>query len=422
MRSSYACPKAPLTDHRASNLTSHQPTRRGRLRAVSRRVVLLVYLALFVGELSWSGVTPLIPAYIDRFGLTDFEGGLLLSVASAGILAVSLPAGYVTRHISPRTLTIGAMGCIAVSDLAVAVSDSYLLVLAGRLAFGIGFGVLWVSMAAWLHDAAGAHSARVLALTTSIVGLSASLAPGITGTLAHRFTLSMPFVGLAAASAVLFGLLALDRSGTGLRKDPAPPTRDLARAVRADPDLLTMLLLTTAAAVVWMTADLLVPLRLDDGGFDVAAIGLVFSVSSVVFVASSVVTARGADRWARPRIAAVASGAIAACTAIPAVLAGVPAALVFLAGASVATGVTIALTYPFGLLAVERGRVTVAVMSALVNIVWALGGLAGPTLGGAFTDWAGDQIAFAALTVIAVVVAVLVTRQHSRPAAVEPTK
>jgi MFS family permease len=87
---------------------------------------------------------------------------------------------------------------------------------------------------------------------------------------------------------------------------------------------------------------------------------------------------------------------------------------VFLLGASVTTGLTIALTFPFGLLAVERGRVTVPVMSALSNIVWALSGILGPVIGGAFAEWAGDQVAFGVLAGLCVVVALAVGRAHVR--------
>jgi MFS family permease len=163
--------------------------------------------------------------------------------------------------------------------------------------------------------------------------------------------------------------------------------------------------------VVWMTADLLVPLRLDRGGYDVAAIGVAFSLSSLVFVAASALTARGADRWARPGIAAAATAGLAVCTALPAFLVGVPIALVFLFGASVTTGVIGALTFPFGLHAVDRGHVTVAVMTALANIIWAVSGIAGPTVGGAFAEWAGDQAAFAVLASVCLVVTLVVARQ-----------
>lgn len=372
------------------------------------RVIVLVYVALFVAELSWSGVTPLIPSYIEQYGLSDFQGGMVLSVASLGILVVSIPAGVVTKRISPRTLTLVAMAVIAVAGYAMALAPGYWWIIAARLVFGLGFGILYVSMTAWLDDAAGAESPRVLALTTSIVGVAATVSPAYAGWVADSYGLSAPFVGLAAITSLLFVTLLFDRSGTGLRKDPGPPIRDLSRAVTSDSGLSAMILLTIAAAVVWMTADLLVPLRLDDGGFDVSGIGFVFSVSAVVFVLSSAVTARYADRWTRPRFAARWTAALAGTTIVPALFVGVPATMVFLFGASVATGVIVALTYPFGLLAVERGAVSVAVMSALVNIIWALSGMLGPTVGGAFAEWAGDRLAFGILALVSALVVVLV--------------
>jgi len=375
------------------------------------RVVVLVYLALFVGELSWSGVTPLIPSYISRYDLTDLAGGMVLSVASLGILVASVPAGAITRRLSPRTLMLSAMVVIAVAGMAMVVVPNYPAIIAARFVFGLGFGTMWLSMAAWLDDAAGPHSARVLALTMAVVGASAMLGPAYTGWVAQHAGLSAPFVGLAFVTFVLFLLLLFDRSGTGKSVDPAPPARDLARAVRSDSGLLTMLMLTVSIAVVWMTADLLVPLRLDDGGYDVATIGFAFSFSSLVFVTSSALTARGVDRWARPGIAAAATLGLAVFTALPAVLSGVPVALVFLFGASVATGVIGALTFPFGLQAVDRGAVTVAVMTALANIIWALSGMVGPTVGGAFAEGVGDRAAFAVLAAVCLVVTVVVWRQ-----------
>ena len=375
------------------------------------RVVVLVYIALFVGELSWSGITPLIPSYVAEYDLTDFEGGLVLSIASLGILVASLPASYVTQRVSPRTLTLTAMLVIALAGFAMAIAPGYWAIVATRLVFGIGFGFMWVSTAAWLANAAGPDSPRVLALTTSIVGLGATLSPGYAGWVADHFGLSAPFVGVGVVTALLFALLLTDRSGTGLNKDPSPPARDLVRAAHSDKDLVMMLLLTTAAAVVWMTADLLVPLRLDRHGYDIASIGVVFSLAAIVFVTASALTARKADTLTRPKIAAAATFGLAASALVPALIAGVPAALIFLFGAGVTTGIIVALTFPFGLFSVARGAVTVAVMSALANIIWALSGMAGPTVGGAFAEWAGDGPAFGVLALVAMLVAIWVGRQ-----------
>jgi MFS family permease len=377
-------------------------------------VIVLVYVALFVAELSWSGVTPLIPSYIEQYDLSDFQGGLVLSVASLGILVISIPAGMVTKHISPRTLTLISMATIALAGFGMAVAPGYWAIIASRLLFGLGFGTLYVAMTAWLADAAGRESARVLALTTAVVGAAATLSPAYAGWVADRFGLSAPFVGLAAVTTLLLAMLLFDRSGTGLQKEAGPPVRDLWRAARSDPGLSAMLLLTTAAAVVWMTADLLVPLRLDDGGYSVGQIGIAFSLSAIVFVFASAITSRYANRWTRIPFAAGWTAVLAGITVIPVVFVGVPAALAFLMGASVATGVIVPLTYPFGLLAVARGAVTVAVMSALANIIWALSGMLGPTVGGAFAELAGDQMAFAVLAVGAGLV-VVVLLKYGRP-------
>ena len=62
-------------------------------------------------------MTPLIPSYVEKYSLSDFYGGLVLSIASLGILVVSLPAGWVTKYVTPRALTLSAMLVIAIAHL-----------------------------------------------------------------------------------------------------------------------------------------------------------------------------------------------------------------------------------------------------------------------------------------------------------------
>jgi len=215
----------------------------------------------------------------------------------------------------------------------------------------------------------------------------------------------------------------LDDSGTGVTKEVAPPTRELVRATHSDPDLSTMMLITVGAAVVWMTADFLVPLRLAAHGYNEAQIGVIFSIASLCFVSTSAFVSRKAEQWRKTRIVATAVVGLALCTAIPMIFIGSMAAMIFLAGATLATGVTSALSFPFGLLAVERGAVTVGVMSALANIIWSISGLLGPTLGGLATQTIGDQAAFGLLASIALLMSFLIYRQGKapRPAPVVPS-
>src|SRR5215213_3646916 len=110
-----------------------------------RPIVLLLFGMIFVAELGWAGIAPLLPDYQDRFGLTDASTGLILSVAGVGILLVSLPAGALSRRFSMRTLTLWGMGALTVGNLVTGLADSYGGVLLGRALLGMGLGTMWVT-------------------------------------------------------------------------------------------------------------------------------------------------------------------------------------------------------------------------------------------------------------------------------------
>jgi predicted MFS family arabinose efflux permease len=367
-----------------------------------RPLVLMLFAALFVSEFGWSGVAPLIPDLRDRFGLTDTQAGLVFTLASVGILLASLPAGAVSRRFSVRTMTLWAMGFISAANLTMAIARSFPVVLGGRVLFGVGLGAMWVAGTAWIHDAAGGDAPRALAMTTAVVGVGALLGPAFTGFLAERISLGAPFWVLGAVSAAMTLALLAMPSAVGREPEPSPPLADMLRAAGADRMMLTSIVLTLAVAMMWMTADLLVPLRLDAHGFSTAGIGLALSFASVAFVAMSALTARHADRYATVRIAAVWTLAMGAGIAIAAVSTSTVGTLAFLVIAGASSGVLIALTYPLGVAAAQRGQFSVALVGALLNMVWAGSGLIGPTAGGAVSQAFGDRAAFFILAVIAV--------------------
>jgi MFS transporter, ACDE family, multidrug resistance protein len=365
-------------------------------------LVLMLFAALFVAEIGWSGIAPLIPALRDLFGLTDTQAGLVFTLASAGILLASLPAGALSRRFAVRTLTLWAMTSITVANFMLAVAQTFPLVLAGRVLFGVGLGTMWVAGTAWIHDAAGEDSSRALALTTTVVGVGGLLGPAFAGVVAEHISLGAPFWVLGAAALVTTLALLRMPSSVGRTPEPSPPLADMLRAAGADRMMLTSIVLTLAVSMMWMTADLLVPLRLDAHGYSASGIGVALSAASVAFVAMSAVTARHADRYATVRVAAVWTLVMGGAIALAAMSDASLATLAFLVVAGGSSGVLIALTYPLGVLGARRGHFSVAVVGALLNMVWAGAGLVGPAAGGAVSQAFGDRAAFFLLTVIAV--------------------
>src|ERR1044072_189720 len=50
-----------------------------------RSLVLLLFATIFVAELGWAGIAPLLPDLQDRYGLTDTTTRFILSVAGGGV-------------------------------------------------------------------------------------------------------------------------------------------------------------------------------------------------------------------------------------------------------------------------------------------------------------------------------------------------
>jgi MFS family permease len=267
------------------------------------------------------------------------------------------------------------------------------------MVFGIGLGTIWVTGTAWLHVSAGEAAPRVLALTTSIVGAGSLIGPALAGSLGERYSLGTPFVLLGVFVSVLLVVLALLPSPTGRVVEPGPPLREMLRDARADVMMLSALVLTLAVSLMWMSAELLAPLRLADHGFSASRIGLVFSAVSVVFVVASAVTSARAERYATIRLSAVWTAAFAACVLIAIVGTSPAPTIAFLLAMGLTTGILVALTYPLGVAGAAHGAFNVAVVGALINLVWAVSGLLGPTVGGTAAQLADDRVWFLGLAV-----------------------
>jgi MFS family permease len=379
-----------------------------------RGIVILLYVAILVGELSWSAVAPLLPTFADRFALGNSRTGLILSVASMAILVVSIPAGAITRWIGARRLTLIAAAAMVFGDLAIGLAPGYAWLLIGRAVFGFGLGILWVGSTSWLHDAAGEERMRALSMTSAVIGLGSLVGPAFAGVIGERAGIGAPFLLLAAATVAVFVALVVGSSNVPrtTRHDDEPAFVDMVRAAGGDDMVRGSVTLMLVASLLWLTAYLLVPFRLDAEGWSSGDIGVAFSISSLLYAAVSWLVARRAERLATLGVAAAATAALAASLAVVVASSSVAATVTFLMLAGVTTAVMISLTFPIGV--AGPGHISVALVGGLLNVAWAVSGLLGPTLGGVAAEVIGDRPTFLLLSVIAVVAALWMVRAHGR--------
>ena len=367
---------------------------------VRRPVVLLLYAAVFAGEVMWSAIVPLVPAYAHRFSLSPLQSGVLLASASVAILLVSVPAGVAGARFGVRRVTLAAMAVLALADAGQGLAGAFWELLAARTLFGVGFGVLWTTGLAWLSELTGEGESRALSLTVTTAGLGNVAGPAFAGMLVQRFGLAAPFAVLAAVTVALTAALAADRSHGGRAPAPAEPTGRALRIAFTDRRVAAALVLMALGGLLGGAVNLLVPLQLHRNGVTTASIGIAFAVSAVLFIGSSAFVANLGDRAVRPSIGAAATAAAGAMLAIVLASASTLAVVTFLLLRGPAAAVLYTITFPLGVRGGREAGIGVATMAALLNIVWALSTLVAPILAGAIAQTAGDRAAYAVVAVL----------------------
>src|SRR3984957_14158591 len=121
----------------------------------TRAFGLLMYGLILASAAAQFALVPVMPVYAHRFGLSGFQQGLVLGATGLATLAVSVPAGTLSDRFGARRITLAAGLLMAVATLGQALAGSFPALLAARLAFGAGYGVLWTAGLCWLGAGAG---------------------------------------------------------------------------------------------------------------------------------------------------------------------------------------------------------------------------------------------------------------------------
>lgn len=388
-----------------------------RRRLHPQRVLSLVYALFFVTGIGQSAIVPLLPRIGTLYGLSPSQTALLLALPGLATLAASMPSGLLADRFGARRVTLAAGALLCLSGVAQA-APSLAVLLAGRLAFGISFGVVWTAGMAWLSEIDfGTRGSRLgPSVTFSSVGVM--LGPAVGGLLAERAGLAVPFVAITAAAAAVTGALWLGspaprRGGQGSAAD-RPVTAQA--SIRMLPALLRRPGVGAAACALIVsgavsgTAQLLITLGLHRRGVSTAGIGLAFSVSSVFYIATSGVVARSGERARNLRFNALAT-LILALALVPAFADGAPAALVLalmlaaVPRAAVST-VAYALATPRdSARGTGEGEAAEGFVFGLLNGGWAAAMVLMPLLVGALDQHEGARAAYLAAIVPSLAIA-----------------
>jgi len=381
---------------------------------------LLIGALILVSAAAQFALVPVMPVYARRLGLSGFEQGMVLGATGLATLAVSVPTGALSDRFGARRITLAAGLLMAAATAAQALAGDFPALLAARLAFGAGYGMVWTAGLCWL---AGAMAGGPPALGGSVAsaGIGGVAGPAVSGALAQSLGLAVPLLATAAGFAVITAGLAVLRVPPG----PAAPYRSNTRGER--PASKHRDLIGAAAAVVTAglstgVCALLVPARLQAAGASSGQIGLAFAAAGILFAVGSALTAAVGRRAVNLPVTCGGMLVVAGALSL-AVVGSTPLLLVaMLCVTTAARSVLWTVSYP---LAASAGAGSGAgtglgASVGLLNAIWAATAVLGPLGAGAVAAHLGAPAAFGltqAVCAAALAVTAVLAWRGRRPSA-----
>ena len=364
-----------------------------------RRLVIFVSVMVFFDVAFFAAIAPLLPDYVDEFGLSKGEAGILAGAYAAGTLLASLPAGFVATRAGPRRTVIGGLLLLGVSSLVFGLAGEIALLDAARFVQGVAGALIWSGALTWLITSTSPErrgSVIGTALGTAVAG---ALVGPVLGALAAEVGTEAVF-GAVLGVSLLLAVIASRFPEAGLPE--RQPLRQVAAALFSRP-VRVATAFVAVPSLMFGVVEVLVPLRIDDLGGGHLAIAGGFVVGAGLEASLAPLSGRYSDRAGRRTpfvtgtcICAVAMIGIGVAPTLGPVLA---ALIVTSLGAGICfTPAMTMLSEAADLSGLQQGFA-----AGLSNMAWAAGQAVGALAGGGVASaigYAVPSLAVAALLVL----------------------
>ncbi len=377
------------------------------------KVIFALSLVHFTGDFYAAFLTPLLPLFMDKLGLTLTQVGLLAGISRFLAFVVQPSAGYVADHYHTRIFILGGPLLATIFMPLIGVAPSYVVLL-----FFVSMGSIGVSMfhppaAGMVSQYAGSRFGLSMALFNLGGTLSFGLGPIFIAFFVH-------FWGLESSPVTMvFGLVLM---AFLYKIVPVPTTEGLGNlgfmgsikeafgAVWKPIFVIwAIMVLRSFVGQVYMT---FLPIYYAHEGFSLISIGTIVSIFTVAGALSGVAAGHFSDRFGFKPVFFLSHGLATPCLYLLLLLPGDWAyASAFLAGffvmASLPLGVTMAQEIA------PKGKSMVS--SLMMGLAWGTGGMMTP-IAGKLADIYSIRPVLAALAVIPLLTVGLIAMLPERSA------
>jgi predicted MFS family arabinose efflux permease len=381
-----------------------------------RRLTALVSALIFLDMITWLAAVPLVPVWQKEFALSDDQSGLILGVYSFAVLLCAVPAGFLADRVGARRLTLIGAAAFILAAPAIALADSFWMLVAVRIVQGACSAITWSAGLAWLAGAVGDdYRPRGLSIANATATVGTIAGPLLGGPI-------VSLVGIGPAFTVLGGMVALvviwalfEPGGpvrVGSHESAQSPFVSLRSAAR--PGLIQIAFVSIAFVSLMMAAlQLLAPLHLDDAGISSAAIGWIFTAGSVMSVLAILTVARLGRRLNQTRaliILPVVCGSLVVLMLVPL---GVPWYGFLLIAAMCLSAPIFTIAYAACADGARLEKIGEGGVFGMLNAVWAVGSLLAPIIAGFVSQQGPTWATYVLVGMLSVVTLIVLRRSES---------
>jgi DHA1 family multidrug resistance protein-like MFS transporter len=261
----------------------------------------LTALAFLTG-LSFAVVSPVLPLYVESFGVSYETLGLFFSAYSLTWSLLQLYTGYLSDRYGRRRLALIGLAVYSLSALGCAQARDFTQLFLFRIVQGVGLGLFGPAL---LGLVAGLRrQERAFALYRTAQAAGDVIGPVVGGYLGH-IGLSVPFLLSAVAGGLAIAATCLIREETSGR-EPKEHTGFLTalRTALSRPGFLFLCGGAFLAEMGYVARGIVVPLAGQKAGLTTEQIGLAMSAYPLAFVLSQVPIGVLIERKRRKRVLA----------------------------------------------------------------------------------------------------------------------
>jgi DHA1 family solute carrier family 18 vesicular amine transporter 1/2 len=381
-----------------------------------RRITVAVGVSMFVDASLYLAVLPLLPQYVDRFGLTTLQAGIVLAAYPVSVPFVSIACIVWVPRIGARRITVMSAMLMTVATVVFAWAPTATILTLARFLQGAASGSIWTASMSWVTDnAPPGRRGRESGIVMGMLSAGSVAGPGI-GALASVAGSGVAFGLVAAVSAAGIVLALLAPAGRTVTAEQ-DVRGAIARGAR-QPATQAAIALAGVDQIAFGAVDLLVPIHLGSHGESVVVIASAIGVGALLGAAVGPFAGRLVDRVGPAPVGLAVAYSV---VAIPVALALTPPNWVQLA-VLVVGGPMFAIVgssiFPLSTVGADAAGVSHVTVTGLMGATWAAGFTIVPVALGVVADWTSPAVAYAVVVIAVAPVMLLLTRNVRRSALV----